>query len=52
MNLDYNKAVRQAILDYVLLDKAEQERLGVTLPLKPSHCAGRYTFIYILQQYQ
>ncbi|XP_067934548.1 dynein axonemal heavy chain 3-like [Watersipora subatra] len=44
MSDDYNKAVRQAILDYILLDKSEQERVGVSLPPKPSHCAGRFEY--------
>ncbi|KAF6040218.1 hypothetical protein EB796_001432 [Bugula neritina] len=44
MKDDYNFAVRRAILDYVLLDKEEQDRVGVNLPPKPSHCAGRFEF--------
>ena len=34
MDADYRLAVRKAILDYVLIDVAEQERLGVPIPLK------------------
>lgn len=41
MSSDYVDAVRIAILNYILMEKDEQERLGVALPDKPSHCAGR-----------
>ncbi|XP_059151071.1 dynein axonemal heavy chain 3-like [Physella acuta] len=41
---DYKASVRRAILDYVLLDPAEQERLGLPMPHKPSHLAGRDGF--------
>lgn len=36
MDEDYRAAVRQGILNYILLDKEEQARLGVPLPKKVS----------------
>ncbi|KAK7101862.1 hypothetical protein V1264_020178 [Littorina saxatilis] len=44
MDEDYRHAVRKAILDYVLIDEAEQERLGLAMPEKPSNSAGRLSF--------
>ncbi|XP_064633532.1 dynein axonemal heavy chain 3-like isoform X2 [Lineus longissimus] len=44
MDEDYKHAVRKAQLDYVLLDDKEQERLGITLPIKISNSAGRHNF--------
>ncbi|XP_064605237.1 dynein axonemal heavy chain 3-like isoform X2 [Liolophura sinensis] len=44
MEEDHNKAIRKAVLDYLLLDKGEQERLGVPVPAKRSHSAGRLPF--------
>ncbi|KAK6993742.1 dynein heavy chain 3 axonemal, partial [Biomphalaria glabrata] len=44
MDFDYRASVRRAILDYILLDQAEQQRLGLLLPLKPSNLAGRDGF--------
>ncbi|CAH1783206.1 unnamed protein product, partial [Owenia fusiformis] len=44
MEDDYRGAVKKAMVDYVLLDPEEQERLGVPLPPKPSHSAGRESF--------
>ncbi|GFO22914.1 dynein heavy chain 3, axonemal [Plakobranchus ocellatus] len=41
MDTDYRGAVRRAILDYILLDLSEQERLGIIMPVKPSNLAGR-----------
>ena len=32
MDLGYVESLKQAILDYILLDTKEQARLGVTLP--------------------
>ncbi|KAG2469298.1 DYH7 protein, partial [Polypterus senegalus] len=40
----YREALKKAILDYVLLEPAEQARLGVHLPPKVSHSAGRLGF--------
>ena len=31
---DYWRAIKKAMLDYVLLEEKEQKRLGVTIPLK------------------
>ena len=36
MDTDYRYAVRKAILDYILLDPTEQERLGMPMPEKVS----------------
>ncbi|PVD24893.1 hypothetical protein C0Q70_15383 [Pomacea canaliculata] len=44
MDEDYRVAVRRAILDYILLDPVEQDRLGLAMPFKPSHSAGRDSF--------
>ncbi|XP_067685210.1 dynein axonemal heavy chain 3-like [Haliotis asinina] len=44
MDREYRLAVRKAILDYVLIDATEQERLGVPMPAKPSNLAGRDGF--------
>ncbi|KAK7495478.1 hypothetical protein BaRGS_00013176, partial [Batillaria attramentaria] len=44
MDGDYRLAVRKAILDYVLIDPVEQERLGLPMPHKPSNSAGREGF--------
>ncbi|XP_076448252.1 dynein axonemal heavy chain 3-like [Babylonia areolata] len=44
MDDDYRHAVRKAILDYVLIDESEQERLGMPMPFKPSNTAGRFGF--------
>ncbi|KAK1169287.1 dynein heavy chain 7, axonemal-like, partial [Acipenser oxyrinchus oxyrinchus] len=40
----YAEAMKKSILDYILLDPAEQARLGITLTAKPSHSAGRECF--------
>ncbi|XP_078276213.1 dynein axonemal heavy chain 3-like [Rhinoraja longicauda] len=40
----YTTAIKKAILDYVLLDPVEQERLGIELPPKVSETAGRERF--------
>ncbi|XP_041110137.1 dynein heavy chain 3, axonemal-like isoform X2 [Polyodon spathula] len=40
----YAQAMKKSILDYILLDPAEQARLGITLTAKPSHSAGRECF--------
>ena len=32
MEEEYTRSVKQSILDYVLLDPAEQKRLGLTMP--------------------
>lgn len=34
MEEDRRSAIKKAILDYILLDPAEQERLGVPIPQK------------------
>ncbi|XP_023932407.1 dynein heavy chain 3, axonemal [Lingula anatina] len=44
MEEDYRTAVQKCVLDYILLDIKEQERLGVFPPPKPSHSAGRWGF--------
>ncbi|KAH9505437.1 hypothetical protein Btru_057282 [Bulinus truncatus] len=44
MDFDYRSSVRRAILDYILLDKSEQQRLGLLMPYKPSNLAGRNGF--------
>ncbi|XP_022099330.1 dynein heavy chain 3, axonemal-like isoform X3 [Acanthaster planci] len=40
----YTRSIRQAIMDYILKDPAERERLGIPLPEKLSHSAGRLWF--------
>ncbi|KAJ8047551.1 Dynein heavy chain 3, axonemal [Holothuria leucospilota] len=40
----YTKSIKQAILNYILLDTNEQQRLGVPLPGKDSVSAGREWF--------
>ena len=40
MDEDYRHAVRKAILDYVLIDEVEQERLGMPVPKKVSVYRG------------
>ncbi|XP_052779096.1 dynein axonemal heavy chain 3-like isoform X2 [Mya arenaria] len=44
MQEDRRFAIKKAILDYVLLDSKEQERLGIPVPHKPSNCAGRFQY--------
>ena len=44
MEEDRRMAIKKGILDYVLLEQTEQERLGVPVPDKPSHPAGRHQF--------
>ena len=41
MTEDYQQAIKKGMLDYVLLDDVEQERLGVPVPVKV--CAARRT---------
>ncbi|XP_032809855.2 dynein axonemal heavy chain 3-like isoform X2 [Petromyzon marinus] len=42
---EYERATKKAVLDYVLLDRREQARLGLAaLPPKPSNSAGRERF--------
>ena len=36
MEVEYARSVKQSILDYVLLDPAEQRRLGLHMPLPVS----------------
>lgn len=36
MEVEYKRSVKQSILDYVLLDPAEQRRLGLHMPLPVS----------------
>lgn len=36
MEAEYARSVKQSILDYVLLDPAEQRRLGLHMPLPVS----------------
>lgn len=36
MEAEYARSVKQSILDYVLLDTAEQRRLGLHMPLPVS----------------
>ena len=36
MEAEYARSVKQSILDYVLLDPAEQRRLGLHMPLPES----------------
>ena len=40
----YNKAIRVGQLQYILLDKQEQHRLGVVLPIKQTKSAGRFFY--------
>ncbi|XP_038073730.1 dynein heavy chain 3, axonemal-like isoform X4 [Patiria miniata] len=40
----YTSSIRQAIMDYILKDSEERERLGIPLPEKLSHSAGRLWF--------
>ncbi|KAH3881436.1 hypothetical protein DPMN_005362, partial [Dreissena polymorpha] len=44
MQDDRRFAIKKAIVDYLLLDKKEQDRLGVPIPAKPSNSAGRYGY--------
>ncbi|XP_069141245.1 dynein axonemal heavy chain 3-like isoform X4 [Argopecten irradians] len=44
MDDDRKYAIKKAILDYILLDPKEQQRLGVWMPEKPSNSAGREVF--------
>ena len=44
MNEGYVESLKQAILDYILLDTNEQARLGVTLPEQFLQSAGREHF--------
>ncbi|MEE6480199.1 hypothetical protein FKM82_012486 [Ascaphus truei] len=41
---NYTNAIKKSILDYLLLDSAEQERLGIEIPLQTSNSAGREMF--------
>ncbi|CAH2277605.1 Hypothetical predicted protein [Pelobates cultripes] len=40
----YTNAIKKSILDYLLLDPLEQERLGIVIPPKISNSAGREHF--------
>ncbi|KAM4746905.1 dynein axonemal heavy chain 3-like [Rhinophrynus dorsalis] len=40
----YTNAVKKSILDYLLLDPMEQERLDIKIPAKISNSAGRHRF--------
>ncbi|XP_062599902.1 dynein axonemal heavy chain 3-like [Saccostrea cucullata] len=44
MEEDRRLALKKAILDYILQDSAEQDRLGVPIPVKPSNSAGRHQY--------
>ncbi|KAL3852322.1 hypothetical protein ACJMK2_015979 [Sinanodonta woodiana] len=44
MEDDRRFAIKKAVLDYIILDTAEQERLGIMIPPKPSKSAGRLRF--------
>jgi len=44
MEAEYARSVKQSILDYVLLDPAEQRRLGLHMPLPVIYPAGRERF--------
>ncbi|XP_068702145.1 dynein axonemal heavy chain 3-like [Montipora foliosa] len=44
MEEDYTQSVKQSILDYVLLDPAEQRRLGLNMPQLVLYSAGRELF--------
>ncbi|KAM4676017.1 dynein axonemal heavy chain 3-like [Discoglossus pictus] len=41
---NYTSAIKKSILDYLLLDPMEQERLGIEIPPKTSNSAGRKRF--------
>eukprot|EP00794_Sanderia_malayensis_P006878 gene6878-7653_t len=41
---NYTQSIKKSILDYVLLDPSEQERLGISLPVETIHPAGRDWF--------
>ncbi|XP_053321162.1 dynein axonemal heavy chain 3-like [Spea bombifrons] len=41
---NYVNAIKKSILDYLLLDPMEQERLGIEIPTKLSNSAGRERF--------
>lgn len=45
MEEDRRSAIKKAILDYILLDPAEQERLGVPIPPKVSSVVPVYRFL-------
>ncbi|CAH3192981.1 unnamed protein product, partial [Porites evermanni] len=44
MEAEYTRSVKQSILDYVLLDPAEQRRLGLDMPQPVIYSAGRERF--------
>ncbi|XP_077987554.1 dynein axonemal heavy chain 3-like isoform X2 [Glandiceps talaboti] len=44
MRFYYTQSVKKGILDYILKDVKEQERLGIPLPEKISNTAGRESF--------
>ena len=37
----YTESIKKGIIDYILKDPVEQERLGVPMATKPSNSAGR-----------
>ncbi|XP_068129764.1 dynein axonemal heavy chain 3-like [Hyperolius riggenbachi] len=41
---DYTRAIRKSMLDYILLDPVEQQRLGIQVSSKISNSAGRERF--------
>lgn len=51
MEEDRRSAIKKAILDYILLDPAEQERLGVPIPPKVSSVVPVYRFLQLMQMY-
>ena len=46
MEEDRRYAIKKAVMDYVLLDQSEQERLGVPIPPKVT-CLEVSLFLYI-----
>ncbi|XP_071960977.1 dynein axonemal heavy chain 3-like [Antedon mediterranea] len=44
MRTDYTSSVKQSMLDYILRDPLEQQRLGIPLPQKTTNPAGRDAF--------
>ncbi|XP_078481764.1 uncharacterized protein LOC113475134 [Ciona intestinalis] len=44
INILYLKSIKKAVLDYILLDKAEQSRLGLVMLRKPKQATGRWRY--------
>ncbi|XP_076804480.1 dynein axonemal heavy chain 3-like isoform X3 [Clavelina lepadiformis] len=44
INLLHKRSMKKAVMDYILLDPKEQERLGVQVPFTRSNSAGRWRY--------